>query len=103
MKRLMGIAEAKREAEKRAREALVRYLADNGDKTASEISEETGISSMQVVGIVTNCYCNMPYDERPKMKGTKVVGREYARVLPNGEVDMNDVIVIGHKANLYGV
>jgi hypothetical protein len=34
MKKLMGIAEAKREAEKNAREALMRYLAKNGDKTA---------------------------------------------------------------------
>ena len=103
MRKIMGIAEAKREAEKNAREALLRYLEKNGDKTAYEISAETGISSMQVVGIITNCECNLPYDERPKVKGKRVVGREYARVLPNGEVDMNDVIVIGHKANLYGV
>lgn len=103
MRKLMSIAEAKREAEKNAREALMRYLAKNGDKTAYEISEETGISSMQVVGIVTNCYCNMPYEERPKIKGTKVVGRQYARVLPNGEVDMNDCVIIGHKARVYGV
>jgi hypothetical protein len=103
MKKLMGIAEAKREAEKNAREALMRYLAKNGDKTAYEISEETGISSMQVVGIITNCECNLPYEERPKVKGKRMVGRQYARVLPNGEVDMSDCVIIGHKARVYGV
>ena len=103
MKRLMGIAEAKREAEKNAREALMRYLAKNGDKTAYEISAETGISSMQVVGIVTNCMCNLPYDDRPKIKGSKVVGKQYVRVLPNGEIDTSDCVIIGHKANVYGI
>jgi hypothetical protein len=103
MRKLMGIAEAKREAEKNAREALMRYLAKNGDKTAYEISEETGISSMQVVGIITNCECNLPYEERPKIKGKRMVGRQYARVLPNGEVDMSDCVIIGHKARVYGV
>jgi hypothetical protein len=58
---------------------------------------------MQVVGIITNCECNLPYEERPKVKGKRMVGRQDARVLLNGEVDMSDCVIIGHKARVYGV
>ena len=90
-----AIARAK-EAKLEMYEALIDTVSER-PKFAYEIGEEAGMSGTAIASMINRI--DFPFGRISRRRDT--VKKKYARILPDGTVDMDDVVTHQYRAYIY--